>query len=568
MKSNFFFFLLFLFLFISCLKDEELNLVPQDPGSTAKVDFRKSAGDFEVFLAQTHVLRPTDPYFGLTSDRKALLKANPTSLTGEPVPVKAILSLNGETTTLTLEGPAVLPPPMDMSPGVVVHTFEDSYTAFIPKEWVQPGLTIVVSAGDQEVLLNDLKIGAPNRIPLKMFDVHVFNPSSRDTFDFLKEMEDRLPTAGFKFDRVANIDFPEVTIPPRDGWAKAARVSSPEEYVELTGKEFDGEQIMAGRWNTALHLAAGFSKNIGIFSTNLHSIDTDGQGSPHSVVGTSSKPGTFFHEFGHGLDLWHWGEKGWVGKYPYYGPMYGIPAPTNSRGAHAGPTWKFDLDKEEFISPVILDGSDYRYKKDPMAGGGAQDLAPGHNLTHFSDYSVDRARTFMEKKVAVWNDELGAYAWWNQDAGAYSSVVGRNNGVEFPREADVEVISIMASVSMVTPQANLVYPPIGPYTSGMIDLFDAENPADRARADRVYCKKGRCDVSVRVVQGGDTTTYIFPMIVNTTAGEKSSRGFGNRAINLLASDGEVTSVDLLYTPNVEEHGLPESPQVLSSWTRD
>lgn len=573
MKVTYFLPVLLMLLVFSCIEEDELTTAPavvEHTPNFAKALSESPAGDFEVFFAQTHVLRPQDPYFGLTSDRPALIKAHLTSETGEAAPrVLATLSLPGKTTTLELVGPPILPPPTDLSPGKVVHSFDDSYTKIIPKEWIQPGLEVTIEAGDKQVQFLDLLIGAPNRIPLRMFDVHFFNQSSGDLPDGWKEdMEAKLPTAGFDFDRVPNIVFPEVTIPPRENFAKAARVSSPEEYKTLTGKNFDGEQSAAGRWNTALHLAGGLIKERGVFVTNMYNVPTNGQGSLFGSVSNINKPGVFYHEFGHALDLYHWSKKRWMSTYPYYGAMNGIAGPTKGGGAHAGPTWKFDLEKAEFISPTISSGSGLRYKKDPMAGGGQVDRTPGHIFTHFSDYSVDRMRRFMENRVAVWNEDLGIYARWDSQAGAYTKTIKHNNGVAFPQEADVDVISVMASVSMVTPQANLVYPPIGPYKSGIIQLFDAENAADRSRADQVYCQKGKCDVSVRVEQGGSTTTYILPMSVSTTAGEKKNQGFGTRAINLRASEGEVTKVELLYTPRVEEQGLPTDPRILSTWEKD
>ena len=38
------------------------------------------------------------------------------------------------------------------------------------------------------------------------------------------------------------------------------------------------------------------------------------------------------------------------------------------------------------------------------------------------------------------------------------------------------------------------------------------------------------------------------------------------AINLRASDGTVTQVELLLTPDAEKDGLPSDPEVLGTWT--
>ena len=59
-----------------------------------------------VYLAQTHVMKPDQPYFRLTGNRDALPKALPSE------------------------------------PGVVQHRFEDSFTAMIPARVVRPGLSV------------------------------------------------------------------------------------------------------------------------------------------------------------------------------------------------------------------------------------------------------------------------------------------------------------------------------------------------------------------------------------------------------------------------------------------
>ena len=42
----------------------------------------------------------------------------------------------------------------------------------------------------------------------------------------------------------------------------------------------------------------------------------------------------------------------------------------------------------------------------------------------------------------------------------------------------------------------------------------------------------------------------------------SSGSLKTAAVNLPASDGAVTEVELLYTPDAEDNGLPNDPEVL------
>ena len=39
------------------------------------------------------------------------------------------------------------------------------------------------------------------------------------------------------------------------------------------------------------------------------------------------------------------------------------------------------------------------------------------------------------------------------------------------------------------------------------------------------------------------------------------------AVNLLVSDGEITKVQVLYTPDVMNKGLGLNPKVLTEWTK-
>ncbi len=197
---------LFALVLTACSEIDELHSVPtlasEDDSRSLELRSEESLplAGLEVYYAQTHVLRPEDEYFGLVSDKAALIKVQLTSEDGEQAPpVTATLTLNGTTTLLTLTGPDVLPLPMDMSPGNAIHSFDDSFTALIPKEWVQPGLEVRVEAGEEVVEHKDLSVGAPNKILMNMFDIHFFAPQTGGYPDGWKEeLESKWPSAGIE----------------------------------------------------------------------------------------------------------------------------------------------------------------------------------------------------------------------------------------------------------------------------------------------------------------------------------------------------------------------------------
>jgi hypothetical protein len=170
---------------------------------------------------------------------------------------------------------------------------------------------------------------------------------------------------------------------------------------------------------------------------------------------------------------------------------------------------------------------------------------------------------YLEKKVAYWRDEYKAYVIWDDDKAEYGKVL-ESDSMAFPVERDVEVFSIMASASAVTPDANFIYPVIGPYVSGLISVFDPNVPEDRERARSIYGGKTKCDVSLRIVQGGKTKTFMLPIEWRPDDDPLDYDKFQTSAVNVPVRDGDVTSAELLLTPEAENSGIGTDPRVLYS----
>jgi hypothetical protein len=250
--------------------------------------------------------------------------------------------------------------------------------------------------------------------------------------------------------------------------------------------------------------------------------------------------------------------------------MYGIKAPTECYGIHVGPVWAYYLYKQAFIPPTVqpnaVGGPVGTYKRDPMCGGGQGDQEKGYLMRHYSDYSVLQMRKYLEGHVVVWNAGLNGYASWDSSTASYSKKV-TNNGVQYPTTRDASVISVMASISGASPDVNMVYPAIGPYTAGLIQLFDPTNATRRQEAASIFCPSAVCEVTVRVTQGGTTKHYMLAASWDTAADPLSNKALQTKAVNLPASAGAVTKVDLLLTPDAEKNGLPSNPKVLYTWVK-
>jgi hypothetical protein len=554
------------------------DVISQDPIAESLVAEGSSVGLFvskgeppitevtvkHVYLAQTHVLKPDDALFKLVGNRDTLLKAQVLAPNGTAAPaVTAVLSVGDDSTTLTMSGPGTLVDSFEADLGKVDHSHDDSFKVLIPAEWIRPGLNVEVRAGNDSVNY-DIKVGAPTVVKMKMFDVHYFGLGTNDyPAGTMEELESKWPVSDLAVERIRNINFSELVIPARAG-VKNVRISSKQDYYDQTGLGFDGEQAAALQWVHALS-ASGGNFDVAMQYINIIGVSAGGQAGGFTGVGGISI-GIFNHELGHALSLPHWGDNA---SYPYKGEMYGIePQPGVYMGTHIGPTWGFDLPSLTFIPPTVQEnsvgGEVGYYKRSPMQGGGWGDQEDNFLMRSFSDFSVSRMQGYLEGKVAVLRD--GNYYRWNAQDSDYTTMIP-SDGLRYPIEQDVQVYSVMASTTLSDPNVNMVYPPIGPYEGNLIRTFDPTNASDRTDASAVYTATGGCDFTFRVVQGGQTKTYLVPASGEVDSDPYSSSSLKTKAINLSASGGDITKVELLLTPDAEVNGLPSNPQVLHTWTK-
>lgn len=515
-----------------------------------------------VFMAQTHVQSPEDPLFKLVGERAALLKAQVVAPNGGVAPaVTAVLRIGDESAELPMQGPAELPGTFEPTPGVVQHLHEDSFTAVVPADWVRPGLSVEVRAHNSAVV-HAVRVGAPSRIRMRMFDVHYFGEGSGDyPLGWRSELESKWPVAALDVERVRGTEFLELVIPARAG-AGAARIRSRQEYLDKTGLNFDGEQAAALQWVHALS-ASGGNQDTAMCYVNILGVPAGGQAGGFDGVGGISA-GIFNHELGHALSLPHWGNNA---NYPYKGDMHGIAAPDVLNGTHVGPTWAFDLPSLTFIPPTVQRASGPwvagTYKASPMQGGGVGDQEQRFIFRHFSDFGVNQMQGYVEGKLAV--ERAGQWFRWDDAAGAYAAPVD-SDGVRYPIETELEVISVMAATSLADRDVNMAYVPIGPYTGNLIRRFDPGVAADREAAAASYCPAGGCDFSLRVVQGGQTRQYMLASSANVGDDPLAGGSLTTVAVNLRASDGPVTDVALLLTPDAQVQGAAPDAEVLHRWT--
>ncbi len=488
-----------------------------------------------VFFAQQHVQAPDNPYFKLVGNLETLVKVHVDGPKGRPAPeARVLLALGPKALELPLKGPGLLPGPVTGNPVLMEHKYEDSYTALIPREWVRTGLKVAVELRERkgsgtgslldQKAYDPLPVGAPTRLIMTMFDFHFFGGAKGADYPqgWFEELGSKLPVAELEMRRVRNILLDRLVMPPQyDG--PAVLCGSREEYQKKSGHGFDGEQGVAGMWNGALKEAAGagWGGVRRLYYSNIYGVHSGGQAGGLSGRGNGTSSGILLHELGHAFGLPHWAGNA---KYPYVGPMHGIPAESGS--PHVGPVWAFDPVRRVFLSP-LHEGS---FLNDPMQGGGRNRSGGPYSMTPFSDYSVSRIRDLLERTQVVWDERAGHYAIWNQQTGSYSTSDRQRGGSNCPVEDDIDVISVLACASLVTPEANIVYPPIGPYRAGRLESY-----------------KGSSSLCLRVTQGRNAKTYPVKTDLQPGGDPKDPKTFSVFAINLPARDGEVTQADLLQT---------------------
>lgn len=481
----------------------------------------------------------------------------------------AHLKLGSETLDLPLKGPRQLSKPPGGPPGGFEQQYDDSFTGTIPKEWVAPGLkvTVEMKEGTARVLdaatFDKLAIGAPTRLVMTMFDFHFFGGDKDGDYPagWLEGLAARLPVAELEVRRVRRIMFDNLVMNPRG--VPATLCGSRDEYRKKTGQAFDGEQALAGMWNGALREAAGagWGGTRRLYYSNIYGVPCGGTGGGLSGEGNGRQHGILLHELGHAFGLPDL-MGGALQKYPYVGPVRDHPVPGDQPNVpHVGPTWGFDPVTHEFL-PSVWSGC---HRRDPMGGGGGnKDGGPGGLYRFFSDYHFSRIRDCLESTQVIRDERSDFYLVWNQGSGSYSTRAREMGRPNCPVEDDGDVISVLASASLVTPEANMVYPPIGPYKAGRAATFDASSAADRGRAQSSGYGESAC-LCLSVTQGSKVTTYLVKKELSSSADPSKPESFAVFAINLPARDGDVTQVDLLHAPGVMQHGVKSDCRVLSRW---
>lgn len=94
----------------------------------------------------------------------------------------------------------------------------DAWSAVLPADWIQPGLSLQLSQGTQSGELVDLQVGAPSELLIHTIDIGMLT-TPRNQFAFARDPEahreyfQTVPTSRLIVSQYAPLSLPEVMLP-------------------------------------------------------------------------------------------------------------------------------------------------------------------------------------------------------------------------------------------------------------------------------------------------------------------------------------------------------------------
>lgn len=349
---------------------EHVFAEPADSGACGRAE-NTGAGIARVAYAQTHLMEPSWPLFGMTGGRPALLYVE-LSGSGAAPDVRVTARVDDRVVgSACLLGPAEIPSTLPDAPD-----FAHRYTMTLPSSWVKPGLSIAVKAGRDSVFHSATVLGvtSPTELNLLMFDVDLLHyddgkPDPTPPSTFLADFAAAMPATTTRLGR----------IPARfvlDKFVFGGNEAEPvlacrTDLVDRTGcRDYSGISDMdrlaaVSRLAGAVARATGTSA-YGFTYGNTQNFQPGGWGGGKTFVG-GDYGGIFLHEMGHALDLPHWGEGSYgdagPGRYDYSYPYGGLNGQASDGGGR-GQTWNYEPDTREFISPLCLESGNSLYGRE------------------------------------------------------------------------------------------------------------------------------------------------------------------------------------------------------------
>ena len=445
------------------------------------------------------------------ADRPALLLFTPTSeMTGVSVEVR----VQGESVgTLELEAPHRLPA-SDQSydeRGSVAYSLR-AWSAELPAEWMQPGLSLSLTSADgttgtvdqvdlgapDELVLNNIRLGMLTEAPASDSQPFITDPVASGT-DYFQT----LPVAKLTVAQYETVELDEVIVAsgdiytteepdPSDGSVYAgtmrenvgkAQVSTGINLATWGVTSSEMTQQQPGHTNQrVIHHSAGLYAN----GRHVHGLSGgNGMATLYSSTGNELS-----HELGHSYGLGH---------YPGTDPEASGDDVVRNASHHMDSGWGYipyrglmrsNLDTGPFKETASINGSPfaenlagaYNFNADAMSGG--WDASPVSQYTHHTAYSLTRIQDTLEDLVADTSYPSGYRAWDPGSGWADAAELDPEFDLPRPTEVGVPVFTILGGYNPADAEQTLVYPA---FRSNHGVTFDLPQVDTTAAADERVC---------------------------------------------------------------------------------
>ena len=156
-----------------------------------------------------------------------------------------------------------------------------------------------------------------------------------------------------------------------------------------------------------------------------------------------------------------------------------------------------------------------------MCGGGSGDQEQGFLFRMFADFDIHQMQEFLEQELILWDPTQSSYVKWDPSTEDYRPVP--TDSSRLPIQRNIAVYTLLFHASPHNPEANFIFPPLGPYQSSTIQRFDPLDERDRKAAlASSYCQQG-CDFTLRLTRAGQANYYLVRGRWNPTTSPSSKR---------------------------------------------
>ena len=386
-----------------------------DDGVACSGMANETASIDEVVFAQTHAMAPEWPFFFLVKGRPALAEVSVIG-TGPSPEVSITGFIDGEPIdTLCMAGPEELPASVDNADRLRGQRF----SVTLPGAWMQPGLSVTVTAGETERRYSAdqlaLQHGPELNLMLVMMDVVNYNGPDQDlaafepSASFLEDLTGAMPVALTRLGRHAvRLALPSIVVGStavEDGDPPVVlerRICGDDESSAVDDCD-DSTPVYAGdinaaalRYIDALQAANGHWVSH-FYYGHTGALFPGGWGGGKTFV-SADYTWVTIHEMGHAASLPHWGdvflaEEADDGRYEY--PWGGV----GFDGGGRGPTWTYVQQHDWMVSPVCevetneafgTERSDAMQRNNSCAEWWGADPGPWDGFSDFSAYAMFR----------------------------------------------------------------------------------------------------------------------------------------------------------------------------------